>query len=98
MDVELHEPEVLDGFGSLISQYRPDFIIEVLNNDIGFKIEPHFLNLNYLFYEINEVKMTIQLEEHLVRKNQTQSNSFNFLICQLETAKYLNLELPKSIS
>lgn len=92
IDVELFEPKVLEGMGDLISLHRPDFIIEVLNNEIGGGIEVFFNNKGYLFFEINERDMTIKKREHLSRSVDFSSHSFNFLICKVETATYLELE------
>lgn len=56
LDVELNEPEVLEGMGELLTEYKPDFIIEVLTDDIGSRIESFFADLNYHYFAIDEVK------------------------------------------
>lgn len=93
IDVEMHEPEVLEGMEHLIELYQPDFIIEVLNNDIAKKIEPFFKNTNYLFYSINELNKKLTLQSNLMRNVSTDSDSYNFLICKKESAQYLKLQL-----
>lgn len=90
IDVELFEKEVLEGMEDLISEHLPDFLIEVMNNEIGEKIEYYFNDKGYLFYEINERNMTIVQREHL-RRDENRDHSFNFLICSKSTAESLNI-------
>ncbi|MDG1334192.1 MAG: FkbM family methyltransferase [Crocinitomicaceae bacterium] len=89
IDVELFETEVLEGMGDLISKHKPDFLIEVMNNEAGEKIERFFEGEDYLFFEINETAKTLTERNHLRRENANQDHSFNFLICSKETAAYL---------
>ena len=35
IDVETHEPEVLDGFRNYLNQYRPTMLVEILNDEVG---------------------------------------------------------------
>ncbi|MCL2326901.1 MAG: FkbM family methyltransferase [Bacteroidetes bacterium] len=94
IDVESYESEVLEGMENIISEFLPNFIIEVLNNELGKKIEKYFANKNYLYYEINEKDMTVMLRDNLYRVDENRYHSYNFLICTLETASYLKLETP----
>jgi FkbM family methyltransferase len=90
LDVELFETEVLEGMGDLISTHLPDFLMEVINNEIGEKIECFFHDKGYLFYEINERDMTITHRKHL-KRDDNRNHSFNFLICSKEIAENLKL-------
>lgn len=80
MDVESHEPEVLEGFGELIGKCKPTILAEVsyervpdLLNEI---LEPH----GYLYFNIDE-ENGMSLQDQL-----TLSASDNFLICQPDVA------------
>ncbi len=89
IDVEMNEPEVLEGMVDIIASCRPDFIVEVLNNEIGMKIEMFFKDLNYLFFEIDE-RTGLKKCERIHREHEV-SHSFNFLICKHSTAVELEL-------
>jgi FkbM family methyltransferase len=85
IDVESHEPEVLEGFGDLLGEYKPTLLIEVsyervpdLLNEI---LEPH----GYLYFNIDEDNGMRQQDKL------TLSDSDNFLVCQPEVAKKLEL-------
>lgn len=93
IDVEFHEPEVLEGMSTLIEKFSPDFIIEVLNNEAGEKIELFFKGGTYLFFAIDEYQRKLQQSQHLRRISETQHHSYNFLICKKETAEYLGLHV-----
>lgn len=91
IDVEMNEPEVLEGMGGLIKKFKPNFIIEVLNNEIGAKIESYFIGLDYLYFAIDET-VGLKRKEHLNRESELGLNhSFNFLICSKKSAVDLNL-------
>lgn len=92
IDVEMNEPELLEGMGPLIGDWKPDFIIEVLNNEVGAQIEKHFANHNYLYYSIDEESKKLSPSIHLSRSNSNQTKSFNFLVCKPSTAEYLELK------
>lgn len=54
IDVETHEPEVIEGYGTLLHQHRPIVLIEILNGDIGSRVMKQFSTLNYAYYSIQE--------------------------------------------
>jgi FkbM family methyltransferase len=85
IDVETHEPEVLEGYSKNIKKHKPTILIEVLNDEIGEKIESIVKPLNYLYFNIGESK-GIRLVEKI-----TQSDHFNYLLCSEETAIFLKL-------
>ena len=89
IDVELNEPEVLEGMGGVIDRFRPDFIIEVLNNEVGDKIEQFFHGKNYSYYRIDEETGLIPVP-HLKRESNSKDNGFNFLICGRDYTEYLS--------
>jgi len=85
IDVETHEPEVLEGFFVNLKQSKPTLLIEVLNDEVGIRIEKLIANLDYLFFNINEKGAIRQV------KTITKSDSFNFLLCSQSTAAKLSL-------
>jgi FkbM family methyltransferase len=85
IDVETHEPEVLEGFGTYLNKYRPTMFVEVLNNEVGLKINELVKGLGYLFFNIDENKGV-----RLVNKIE-QSDYYNYLLCNEQIAKQLKL-------
>ena len=86
MDVELHEPEVLEGMTKTLSMFRPSILLEVHRDDIGVKIQEKLDGLNYLYFDIDEK------ERKLKKVDEIRHGSYlNFLIIQPEVAKRINL-------
>jgi len=80
IDVETHEPEVLEGMGKYLKEMRPNMLIEIQTSEIGEKIEKLIEGIGYVFYNIHEEKG--------VRKvtSLTKSDWLNYLICHPEFA------------
>lgn len=83
IDVEMHEPEVLEGMENIIKNDIPDVLIEILTNDIAEKIEKHFDPKIYDYYDIDENNGISK------RKTLTKSSTYNYLICKKTTSKNL---------
>jgi hypothetical protein len=54
IDVERHEPQALDGMGSILGRDRPTLLIEILDAEIGRLVEGRIQGLGYLIYRVNE--------------------------------------------
>lgn len=85
IDVETHEPEVLKGFSQYISQFRPSILIEILNNEVGQKVNAIVKGLDYLFFNIDE-RGGIRLVDTI-----TKSDYYNYLLCTADVAVKLGL-------
>ncbi len=85
IDVELHEVEVMEGFSEYLDKFRPTILIEILNNEIGNKIQQLVSGLDYLFFNIDETKGIRQVE------NIGKSDYYNYLLCTKEMAEKINL-------
>ena len=60
IDVELHEPEVIEGLGKFLINNGPTLIIEVLTETVAEKLNNLFKNTSYIYYELdkmNKLKM-----------------------------------------
>lgn len=86
IDVETHEPEVLEGFSDYLNKYRPAMLIEILNNEIGAKVEKLIEGMGYLYFNIDENKGVHQTE-HIIK-----SDYYNYLLCNEKTARELLLK------
>jgi len=62
-------------------------LIEVLNDEVGNKIEKLVKDHGYYYFDIDE-KNHIKVVDHIEK-----SSYFNYLLCQKETALILNLSI-----
>lgn len=85
IDVETHEPEVLQGLKPFLEQYRPSLLIEILNEDVAAKVMDILGELGYMYFDIDE-KGPPKKRERI-----SKSSHYNYLICTPETAIRLNL-------
>ena len=85
IDVEMHEAEVLSGMGKYLDSFRPAMLIEILTDEVGNRVEELVKNKGYLYFNIDEAS-GIQKVDHIIK-----SKYFNYLLCNRETADYLQL-------
>jgi FkbM family methyltransferase len=90
IDVETHEPEVLEGFSDYLVQYKPTMLIEILNDDIGQKVDKIVEGMGYLFFNIDE-KGGIRQVERIVK-----SDYYNYLLCVPSVAHKLGLKVTNA--
>lgn len=87
IDVETHEPEVLEGFSEYLAKFKPTMLIEILNDEIGAKVNALVKDLNYLYYNIDE-KGGIRLVNTIQK-----SDYYNYLLCEPAIAQKLGLKV-----
>lgn len=85
IDVETHEAEVLEGFAGHLRQFRPTLLIEVLNDEVGARVQELVGGMAYLYFNIDERSGTRRVETI------GKSDYYNYLLCSEETAKGLGL-------
>jgi len=84
IDVETHEPEVMEGFVPYLKQFKPIILIEILNDEVAQKLGVYFDSSEYCFYNIDEqvgIKKTGTL---------SKSDSFNYVIVPKEKEDYFD--------
>ena len=86
IDVETHEGEVMEGFMKYLPIFKPTFLIEILRNEVGEKVQNCFTGLDYLYYNIDENGEVI-----LVDKIMRRGHNYNYLLCPPSIAKKLGL-------
>lgn len=86
IDVETHEAAVLEGFKKLLPIHKPDFIIEVLTDEVGHEIQNIFDGLGYCYFNIDDKHNKTRRVDKI-----TKSDYFNYLFCSEITAKDLKL-------
>jgi len=85
IDVETHEPKVMEGFIQHLSVFKPTFLIEIQTNEIGEIVTNALINHEYLFFNINErggIRQTERIEK---------SDYNNYLACNRVVALRLGL-------
>ena len=92
LDVETFEGEVLEGLGKYLRAFKPTLLIEILNDEVGQKVANLVGDLDYLYFNIDDVNHSIRQTEKL-----TKSDYFNYLICSPETAERINITLFKDV-
>jgi len=85
IDVETHEPEVLEGMGVYLKQFKPTLLIEILNDTIGEEIQNVIKEIDYLYFNLDE-KGNIKMVNNLKK-----SDYHNYLICERKIAVELEL-------
>jgi FkbM family methyltransferase len=85
IDVEMHEPEVLEGMKGYLKAFQPTILIEILGDEIGAKVQKLLSCVDYLFFNLDEKTQPRQV------KAITKSESYNYLICRKEVAADLGL-------
>jgi len=85
IDVEGHEVQLLDGMGNYLKSYKPTMIIEIVDENNGKQIFEMIKDCNYLFFNIDEIHPPRLVKEI------TKSDKYNFLLCNENVAKKLNL-------
>lgn len=87
IDVETHEPEVLEGFSNYLAEFRPAMLIEILTDDVGKRVEEIISGLGYLYFNIDENGGIRRVERIL------KSDYYNYLLCNQALAHKLGLKL-----
>lgn len=85
IDVETHEPEVLEGLAEYLDRFKPVILIELITDYVVAGVMPHFANLDYLYFNIDDKNGVHKVDKVDI------SASHNYLFCLAEQAKSLNL-------
>lgn len=86
IDVETHEPEVLEGMGEYLDKFKPDFLIEVWDKECAATLNHLFKKKGYLYFDLDDKNDVITQKQEI-----TASSFWNYLICKPETAKKIGL-------
>ena len=84
IDTELHEAEVIEGYKENIFKHRPIVFIEILNEEIANKVQPYFIDKDYLYYNIDDEQNKIIKTDKIGK-----SNYFNYLLLPIEKLERL---------
>jgi FkbM family methyltransferase len=85
VDVETHEVEMLEGMRGLLATFKPVLLIEVLNDEVGARIQSLVENFGYSYFDIDEIDGPRQVVE--IKK----SSGYNYLLCLAQVARKLGL-------
>lgn len=87
LDVEMHEPEAIEGMIEIIKSNEPTFLIEILTPEIGEKVALLLKSIDYCCFSIDEYNPPKYLTEI------TQSDFHNLLLIKKEKLNLLNLKI-----
>ena len=85
IDVETHEPEVLEGFKAHLDRFHPDMLIEVLDAEVAERLNAILAGKPYLYYDVDEAAGLRRIPRI------EQSGERNILACSAESARTLGL-------
>lgn len=92
IDVEMHEPQALLGFGTILGEQKPAVLVEILTEKIGHEITAILKPMGYLFYDMDE-------RSHPRQTNTIEkSGNLNYLCLQPHHAKLLQLPLHEELA
>lgn len=86
IDVETHEPAVLQGFVEILRRDRPSMLIELLTDEVADRVAKLIDGLDYVYFNIDDVIWPPPQVKRL-----TRSGHFNFLICRPDVAHRIGL-------
>tara|TARA_B100000767_G_scaffold252481_1_gene256279 strand:+ start:337 stop:1128 length:792 start_codon:yes stop_codon:yes gene_type:complete len=95
IDVETHEPEVIEGFQKYLQAFQPTLLVEIIRDAVASSLEEQLSDLDYIYFYINEpfggVDEKVEGEAYQ-KVNTLVGGAFgNYLICSPAKAKQLNL-------
>lgn len=77
VDVERHEPAVFQGMRATLETHRPALLVEILDREIGQKVEKTIVGLDYRLFHIDEMRGLIPTDT----LGPLPRNNWNHLIC-----------------
>lgn len=86
IDVETHEPEVLEGMGALLEKSKPVMLVEILTPEVAQKVQSIVKNHGYLFFHVDDESGPVQMDTITAFPN-----GYNWLLCDATTAAFLGL-------
>lgn len=91
LDVEMHEPEAIEGMMELIKKNQPTILIEILNNDIAKRVDALLADLNYICFSIDEENPPKHIQG--IQK----SNFYNLLLIKEENLHKAGLSITSIV-
>ncbi len=91
IDVECAEPEVLEGMGPSLERFKPSLIVEILNDEVGQRVERLVSGLDYVYFDVNDDPRNGPLGVHKVASIR-QGVCLNYLLVSRAVADRLGLD------
>lgn len=88
IDVESHEPAVLQGMGDWLHRFHPSMIVEIWNNEVGMAVESVLQDLNYRYYAVTDTGTEPRMH---ISNNYPEQGYLNYLILPNKVASELGL-------
>lgn len=91
LDVEMHEPEAIEGMIELLRKNQPTLLIEILSSEVAEKVEQLLGELNYICFSLDE-----ENEPKYIERIQ-QSDFHNLLLIKKERLSIVGLSMPQDV-
>jgi FkbM family methyltransferase len=99
LDIEMHEPEALEGLGKYLLEFKPVIIIEVLTNEMAKKLNTFFHLENYKLFHLKNSHKAEPINEFKMFPSIYETQEWNYLLfhssleekLKKETSLYQNL-------
>ncbi len=75
LDIELHEPEAIEGLGKYLAKFEPIIIIEILRDSVADQLNQLFELNNYLIFNLDSETKATQFESF-----KAIPNKWNYLV------------------
>lgn len=80
IDVELHEPEVIEGLGQYLLKFQPIIIFEMLTADVAQKLKQQ-INLNeFRLFHLKNNNSAVELDDFKFKNDTQNSREWNYLL------------------
>lgn len=80
IDVELHEPEVIEGLGPYLLQFKPVIILEMLTPDVAQKLMEQINLREFRLFHLRNDKTLMELNEFRSNNNMQDKKEWNYLL------------------
>ncbi len=74
IDIEMHEPEAIEGLGYYLQKFKPIVIVEVLSEKVAGKLNKLINNREYVIFHLNDNN-----DAQLVEKFSLKPRLWNYL-------------------
>ena len=88
IDVESHEPEVLEGLGRYLRQMQPTLLVEIWSDEVGMRVEALVEGLGYLYFSTDEDR-PFAPARHIRHPRGPAAGYMTYLLCSPGVAQRL---------
>ena len=80
IDVELYEPEVLEGLGPYLLKFQPIIILEILTPDVAHRIMKQISLQEFRLFHLKSNRTLVELDGFKYNNDMQDSKEWNYLL------------------